>query len=209
MYPKNKGVKETQSSNSNPFDDIIHTHQIEWLESYFYKHEFVRFFLKTPSRENKNLALKIVKHACLSHPTDDPISPYTGWLLTITETKQPQPLPMPCTGGCWAPLVDYLPETITPRGPLHRWAACAGREKQLLSFTGFSSYEKRETYSRSHQVKWPLKSERPCTTWIAALSILAECGPILTNMQSCLVGLWIFLWCNLNMGIHSVMLFRL
>uniref|UniRef100_A0A8I3S174 FRY microtubule binding protein n=1 Tax=Canis lupus familiaris TaxID=9615 RepID=A0A8I3S174_CANLF len=51
---------------------------------------------------------------------NDPISPYTGWLLTITETKQPQPLPMPCTGGCWAPLVDYLPETITPRGPLHR-----------------------------------------------------------------------------------------
>ncbi|GAB5566270.1 protein furry homolog isoform X4 [Prionailurus iriomotensis] len=50
---------------------------------------------------------------------NDPISPYTGWLLTITETKQPQPLPMPCTGGCWAPLVDYLPETITPRGPLH------------------------------------------------------------------------------------------
>uniref|UniRef100_A0A452VB32 FRY microtubule binding protein n=1 Tax=Ursus maritimus TaxID=29073 RepID=A0A452VB32_URSMA len=45
---------------------------------------------------------------------NDPISPYT------TETKQPQPLPMPCTGGCWAPLVDYLPETITPRGPLHR-----------------------------------------------------------------------------------------
>ncbi|XP_005865694.1 PREDICTED: protein furry homolog isoform X5 [Myotis brandtii] len=27
---------------------------------------------------------------------------------------------MPSTGGCWAPLVDYLPETITPRGPLHR-----------------------------------------------------------------------------------------
>ncbi|XP_016334949.1 protein furry homolog [Sinocyclocheilus anshuiensis] len=22
--------------------------------------------------------------------------------------------------GCWAPLVDYLPETVTPRGPLHR-----------------------------------------------------------------------------------------
>ncbi|XP_028635587.1 protein furry homolog [Grammomys surdaster] len=51
---------------------------------------------------------------------NDPISPYTGWLLSITEAKQPQPLPMPCTGGCWAPLVDYLPETITPRGPLHR-----------------------------------------------------------------------------------------
>lgn len=51
---------------------------------------------------------------------NDPISPYTGWLLSITEAKQPQPLPMPCSGGCWAPLVDYLPETITPRGPLHR-----------------------------------------------------------------------------------------
>lgn len=65
------------------------------------------------------LSLKI-KRTCLSHPTDDPISPYTGWLLTVTEAKQSQPLPMPCTGGCWAPLVDYLPETITPRGPLHR-----------------------------------------------------------------------------------------
>ncbi|ETE68380.1 Protein furry-like protein, partial [Ophiophagus hannah] len=50
----------------------------------------------------------------------DPISPYTSWLLNIVEMKQPQPLPMPFNGGCWAPLVDYLPETITPRGPLHR-----------------------------------------------------------------------------------------
>ncbi|ELK18720.1 Protein furry like protein [Pteropus alecto] len=51
---------------------------------------------------------------------NDSVSPYAGWLLTITETKQPHPLPMPPTGGCWAPLVDYLPETVTPRGPLHR-----------------------------------------------------------------------------------------
>ncbi|XP_027533583.1 protein furry homolog isoform X7 [Neopelma chrysocephalum] len=51
---------------------------------------------------------------------NDPISPYTSWLLNIVETKQPHPLPMPYNGGCWAPLVDYLPETITPRGPLHR-----------------------------------------------------------------------------------------
>lgn len=29
---------------------------------------------------------------------------------------------MPVNGGCWAPLVDYLPETITPRGPLHRYS---------------------------------------------------------------------------------------
>ncbi|XP_034634344.1 protein furry homolog [Trachemys scripta elegans] len=51
---------------------------------------------------------------------NDPVSPYTSWLLNIVETKQPQPLPMPYNGGCWAPLVDYLPETVTPRGPLHR-----------------------------------------------------------------------------------------
>nr|XP_033804350.1 protein furry homolog isoform X3 [Geotrypetes seraphini] len=50
----------------------------------------------------------------------DPVSPYTSWLLNTVETNQPQPLPMPSNGGCWAPLVDYLPETITPRGPLHR-----------------------------------------------------------------------------------------
>lgn len=53
---------------------------------------------------------------------DDPLPPYAGWLLNVLETNRPQPLPMPVNGGCWAPLVDYLPETITPRGPLHRYA---------------------------------------------------------------------------------------
>nr|XP_015197348.1 PREDICTED: protein furry homolog isoform X5 [Lepisosteus oculatus] len=50
----------------------------------------------------------------------DPLPPYAGWLMNVLETNQPQPLPMPVNGGCWAPLVDYLPETITTRGPLHR-----------------------------------------------------------------------------------------
>lgn len=54
--------------------------------------------------------------------TADPLPPYAGWLLGVLETNHPQPLPMPVNGGCWAPLVDYLPETITPRGPLHRYA---------------------------------------------------------------------------------------
>ncbi|XP_068601710.1 protein furry homolog [Brachionichthys hirsutus] len=45
---------------------------------------------------------------------------YADWLMTVTETNRPHPLPMPVNGGCWAPLVDFLPETITPRGPLHR-----------------------------------------------------------------------------------------
>ncbi|RXN04300.1 furry -like protein [Labeo rohita] len=51
---------------------------------------------------------------------NDPLPPYTAWLISVLESNRPQPLPMPVNGGCWAPLVDYLPETITPRGPLHR-----------------------------------------------------------------------------------------
>lgn len=58
----------------------------------------------------------------LPRQTADPLPPYAGWLLNVLETNHPQPLPMPVNGGCWAPLVDYLPETITPRGPLHRYA---------------------------------------------------------------------------------------
>ncbi|XP_062241737.1 protein furry homolog isoform X4 [Platichthys flesus] len=50
----------------------------------------------------------------------EPLPPYADWLVVVIETNQPHPLPMPVNGGCWAPLVDFLPETITPRGPLHR-----------------------------------------------------------------------------------------
>jgi hypothetical protein len=150
-----------------------------------------------------------MKHIRLSHTTDDPISPYTGWLLTITETKQPQPLPMPCTGGCWAPLVDYLPETITPRGPLHRWVARADRGEWPLSSDWIFLPMKRETCSRSHQLKWCLKPEGTQATWTAALSILTDFGRTLTSVQSCLAALWSFPWCALSVGVHSVMPFRL
>lgn len=57
--------------------------------------------------------------SCVS--TDDPLPPYAAWLISVLESNRPQPLPMPVSGGCWAPLVDYLPETVTPRGPLHRY----------------------------------------------------------------------------------------
>ncbi|XP_034024286.1 protein furry homolog [Thalassophryne amazonica] len=50
----------------------------------------------------------------------DPLPPYADWLMTVTEKNRPHPLPMPANGGCWAPLVDFLPETVTPRSPLHR-----------------------------------------------------------------------------------------
>ncbi|XP_062275707.1 protein furry homolog isoform X1 [Scomber scombrus] len=51
---------------------------------------------------------------------NEPLPPYADWLMVVVETNQPHPLPMPVNGGCWAPLVDFLPETIIPRGPLHR-----------------------------------------------------------------------------------------
>nr|XP_057935004.1 protein furry homolog isoform X2 [Doryrhamphus excisus] len=50
----------------------------------------------------------------------EPLPPYADWLTIVTESNQPHPLPMPVNGGCWAPLVDFLPETLAPRGPLHR-----------------------------------------------------------------------------------------
>ncbi|XP_076833459.1 protein furry homolog isoform X6 [Brachyhypopomus gauderio] len=50
----------------------------------------------------------------------DPLPLCADWLLNVLVANQPLPLPMPVNGGCWAPLVDYLPETVSPRGPLHR-----------------------------------------------------------------------------------------
>lgn len=47
---------------------------------------------------------------------------YANWRLKVMDHNQPEPLPFPPTGGCWSPLVDYLPETNTPAVPLHRYA---------------------------------------------------------------------------------------
>lgn len=46
---------------------------------------------------------------------------YANWRLKVMDHNQPEPLPFPPTGGCWSPLVDYLPETNTPAVPLHRY----------------------------------------------------------------------------------------
>lgn len=45
---------------------------------------------------------------------------YANWRLKVMEHNQPEPLPFPPTGGCWSPLVDYLPETNAPGVTLHR-----------------------------------------------------------------------------------------
>uniref|UniRef100_A0A3Q3JHT0 Furry homolog, like n=1 Tax=Monopterus albus TaxID=43700 RepID=A0A3Q3JHT0_MONAL len=45
---------------------------------------------------------------------------YANWRLKVMDHDRPEPLPFPPTGGCWSPLVDYLPETTAPAVPLHR-----------------------------------------------------------------------------------------
>uniref|UniRef100_A0A8C1WE90 Furry homolog, like n=1 Tax=Cyprinus carpio TaxID=7962 RepID=A0A8C1WE90_CYPCA len=50
----------------------------------------------------------------------DSMPVYANWRLKVMDHNQPEPLPFPPTGGCWSPLVDYLPETTTPGVSLHR-----------------------------------------------------------------------------------------
>ncbi|XP_013925674.1 PREDICTED: protein furry homolog-like [Thamnophis sirtalis] len=45
---------------------------------------------------------------------------YSSWRLKVMEHNEGEPLPFPPSGGCWSPLVDYLPETSSPGMSLHR-----------------------------------------------------------------------------------------
>ncbi|XP_061834044.1 protein furry homolog-like isoform X4 [Nerophis lumbriciformis] len=45
---------------------------------------------------------------------------YANFRLKVMDHNRPEPLPFPPTGGCWSPLVDYLPETTAPAVALHR-----------------------------------------------------------------------------------------
>ncbi|XP_075422865.1 protein furry homolog-like isoform X3 [Ascaphus truei] len=50
----------------------------------------------------------------------DSMPQFSNWRLKVMEHNQGEPLPFPPTGGCWSPLVDYLPETTSPGTSLHR-----------------------------------------------------------------------------------------
>ncbi|KAG8453653.1 hypothetical protein GDO86_000331 [Hymenochirus boettgeri] len=45
---------------------------------------------------------------------------FSNWRLKVMEHNRAEPLPFPPSGGCYSPLVDYLPETTTPGTSLHR-----------------------------------------------------------------------------------------
>ncbi|XP_061439279.1 protein furry homolog-like isoform X4 [Rhineura floridana] len=50
----------------------------------------------------------------------DSMPQYSNWRLKVMEHNEGEPLPFPPSGGCWSPLVDYLPETSSPGMSLHR-----------------------------------------------------------------------------------------
>uniref|UniRef100_A0A8C4N6G3 Protein furry n=1 Tax=Eptatretus burgeri TaxID=7764 RepID=A0A8C4N6G3_EPTBU len=50
----------------------------------------------------------------------DLVPPYVCWRMRLLESHRPESLPMPVSGGCWAPLIDYLPEVLSSGTPLHR-----------------------------------------------------------------------------------------
>ena len=41
---------------------------------------------------------------------------------------------MPVSGGCWAPLIDYLPEVLSSGTPLHRYDSPAHLAYSILGF---------------------------------------------------------------------------
>uniref|UniRef100_A0A8C5MCH2 FRY like transcription coactivator n=1 Tax=Leptobrachium leishanense TaxID=445787 RepID=A0A8C5MCH2_9ANUR len=45
---------------------------------------------------------------------------FSNWRLKVMEHNRGEPVPFPPSGGCWSPLVDYLPETTSPGTCLHR-----------------------------------------------------------------------------------------
>lgn len=53
----------------------------------------------------------------------DSMPVYANWRLKVMDHNRPEPLPFPPNGGCWSPLVDYLPEKNSPAVPLHRFVA--------------------------------------------------------------------------------------
>lgn len=113
------------------------------------------------------LLLLYTKYCDWSIFVADPLPPYAGWLLGVLETNHPQPLPMPVNGGCWAPLVDYLPETITPRGPLHRY-----------------SKHKHTVHYRQSTLKQPQKSHTENRRWcyyLQRISRLSKARHFLTQ----------------------------
>ncbi|KAL4635429.1 hypothetical protein GN956_G14687 [Arapaima gigas] len=109
MVPAPDGHRDGKMKDSNVEDNYTHLDIYSGLNSNL-------------NRQHHRLESRYSSSSGGSYEEEknDSMPVYANWRLKVMEYNQPEPLPFPPTGGCWSPLVDYLPETNNPGVPLHR-----------------------------------------------------------------------------------------
>uniref|UniRef100_A0A096M8S1 Furry homolog, like n=1 Tax=Poecilia formosa TaxID=48698 RepID=A0A096M8S1_POEFO len=108
MVPGSEGHQDGKSKDPNMEDSYTHLDIYSGLNSNL-------------NRQHHRLESRYSSSSGGSYEDEksDSMPLYANWRLKVMDHNQPEPLPFPPTGGFWAPLVDYLPETNTPTVPLH------------------------------------------------------------------------------------------
>uniref|UniRef100_A0A3Q3MFV8 Furry homolog, like n=1 Tax=Mastacembelus armatus TaxID=205130 RepID=A0A3Q3MFV8_9TELE len=109
MVPGNDGHHDGKVKESNVEDSYTHLDIYSGLNSNL-------------NRQHHRLESRYSSSSGGSYEEEksDSMPLYANWRLKVMDHNQPEPLPFPPSGGCWSPLVDYLPETNAPAVPLHR-----------------------------------------------------------------------------------------
>ncbi|KAK9518920.1 hypothetical protein VZT92_021686 [Zoarces viviparus] len=109
MVPGNDGHHDSKVKDSNMEDSYTHLDIYSGLNSNL-------------NRQHHRLESRYSSSSGGSYEEEksDSMPLYANWRLKVMDHNRPEPLPFPPTGGCWSPLVDYLPETNSPGVPLHR-----------------------------------------------------------------------------------------
>ncbi|XP_034386416.1 protein furry homolog-like isoform X6 [Cyclopterus lumpus] len=109
MVPGNEGHHDSKIKDSNMEDSYTHLDIYSGLNSNL-------------NRQHHRLESRYSSSSGGSYEEEksDSMPLYANWRLKVMDHNRPEPLPFPPTGGCWSPLVDYLPETNSPGVPLHR-----------------------------------------------------------------------------------------
>uniref|UniRef100_A0A672IIV2 Furry homolog, like n=1 Tax=Salarias fasciatus TaxID=181472 RepID=A0A672IIV2_SALFA len=109
MVPGNDGHHDTKIKDSNMEESYTHLDIYSGLNSNL-------------NRQHHRLESRYSSSSGGSYEDEksDSMPLYANWRLKVMDHNRPEPLPFPPTGGCWSPLLDYLPETNAPAVPLHR-----------------------------------------------------------------------------------------
>ncbi|XP_041646853.1 protein furry homolog-like isoform X11 [Cheilinus undulatus] len=109
MVPGNEGHHDSKLKDPNMEDSYTHLDIYSGLNSNL-------------NRQHHRLESRYSSSSGGSYEEEksDSMPVYANWRLKVMDHNRPEPLPFPPTGGCWSPLVDYLPETNAPAVPLHR-----------------------------------------------------------------------------------------